>query len=237
MSLLKTVLFGLLLVATPVYAAIDDDYSDDTADEMGPAAFMWPKDRVWSASMDNTAPCGSSASVGNRSEFPMSSGKVALVDQYESYSVQLSISYLSNPTKNSDFSVLISADDFADIERGHTCVSVPDAASSVDAGQKATLQIKYTSDWEDDEDETYYACADIQYVELTNFDVSVPCFNATNSTDSDSDSTSSSTASASTSTSSSSSDDSSGGSRLISGLSTITLMALFVATSMALVSS
>lgn len=41
-----------------------------TSGEMGPAAFMWPPDRVWSAAADNTAPCGSIAKAGNRTRFP-----------------------------------------------------------------------------------------------------------------------------------------------------------------------
>ncbi|KAH6880369.1 hypothetical protein B0T10DRAFT_565592 [Thelonectria olida] len=210
MPAFKKTLANLALQALLVFAATDDSYSTDSADEMGPAAFMWPKDRVWSAAMDNTAPCGSVASPGNRSDFPMSSGKVALVDQYEGYSLQLSVSYLSNPTKNTDFSVILSSDELSEIDRGHTCVSVPDAASSVKAGQKATLQIKYTSDWEDNKNETYYACADIQYVALSDFSVSVPCFNATK-TSSSSGSSSTSTSSGSKSTSSEASDGSSGG--------------------------
>lgn len=42
-----------------------------THNDMGPAAFMWPPDRVWSAAADNHAPCGSVAGVGNRTEFPL----------------------------------------------------------------------------------------------------------------------------------------------------------------------
>jgi len=42
------------------------------AGEMGPAAFMWPPDRTWSAATDNTAPCGSVGFVGNRTDFPLS---------------------------------------------------------------------------------------------------------------------------------------------------------------------
>ncbi|KAH6887132.1 hypothetical protein B0T10DRAFT_530406 [Thelonectria olida] len=201
-----------------VTAATDDSYSTDTADQMGPAAFMWPKDRVWSASMDNTAPCGSVASVGNRSDFPLSNAKVALVDQYESYNVQLSISYLSNPSKDSDFSVLISSSELAEMDRGHTCISVPDASSSVKSGQKATLQIKYTSDWEDSKNETYYACADIQYVALSDFDAEVPCFNATK-TGAESTSTSTSTGSSSSASSTGSSDKDNAGSAIaVTGL-------------------
>lgn len=66
MSLLKTVTAGLAFVALSVHAA------ETSADDMGPAAFMWPPDRVWSAAMDNTAPCGSVAGVTNRTDFPMS---------------------------------------------------------------------------------------------------------------------------------------------------------------------
>lgn len=67
MASFKTVFSGLAFMAASANAAID---MGDT-DEMGPAAFMWPADRVWSAAMDNTAPCGSVANPGNRSEFPM----------------------------------------------------------------------------------------------------------------------------------------------------------------------
>lgn len=41
------------------------------ADNMGPAAFLWPPDREWNADADNTAPCGSTAGVGTRTEFPL----------------------------------------------------------------------------------------------------------------------------------------------------------------------
>lgn len=44
----------------------------DTATDMGPAAFLWPPDRAWSSAADNTAPCGSNADIGNRTEFPLS---------------------------------------------------------------------------------------------------------------------------------------------------------------------
>lgn len=42
------------------------------AADMGPAAFLWPPDRLWNAGIDNTPPCGSVASVGNRTQFPLS---------------------------------------------------------------------------------------------------------------------------------------------------------------------
>lgn len=40
--------------------------------DMGPAAFLWPADRAYSAVNDNTPPCGSAAGVTNRTNFPMS---------------------------------------------------------------------------------------------------------------------------------------------------------------------
>jgi hypothetical protein len=42
------------------------------ATDMGPAAFLWPPDRAWGTAQDNTAPCGSSSGVTNRTDFPLS---------------------------------------------------------------------------------------------------------------------------------------------------------------------
>ncbi|EEU44835.1 uncharacterized protein NECHADRAFT_84979 [Fusarium vanettenii 77-13-4] len=171
----KTVFSGLAFMAASAYAATD---MGDT-DEMGPAAFMWPADRVWSAAMDNTAPCGSVANPGNRSEFPMQKGKVALVGQNESFSMELSISFEQNPESNADFTTLIDPKEFKSIDPGHTCMSVPDPPSSVSAGDNATLQIKYTAAFDTPHNQTFYACADITFVELLDFDEYIPCFNAT----------------------------------------------------------
>lgn len=84
------------------------------SDTLGPAAFMWPPDRLWSEQTDNTPPCGSAASVTNRTLFPLceqaiptphlaysltqleAGGKVALMAQDDSYHVQLSISFSSS---------------------------------------------------------------------------------------------------------------------------------------------
>ncbi|KZL85370.1 gpi-anchored protein [Colletotrichum incanum] len=84
-------------------------------DKMGPAAFLWPPDREWSADADNTAPCGSTNGPGVRTEFPLGkfniwyhtssdvqidltrrqivNGKLALVAQDITRSVHLSVSY------------------------------------------------------------------------------------------------------------------------------------------------
>ncbi|CAM1508021.1 Fc.00g048690.m01.CDS01 [Cosmosporella sp. VM-42] len=174
---------GLAVIVISAYAATDFGGTG----EMGPAAFMWPADRVWSAAMDNTAPCGSVASVGNRSEFPMKNGKIALIGQDESYDIQLSISYLSDPKSNSDFSTLIDAGAFKEIDPGHTCVNVEDAPASVSAGDNATLQIQYIAGFDSSENQTFYACADITFVGLSDFDESIPCFNATDPEGDDND--------------------------------------------------
>ncbi|QPG96434.1 hypothetical protein C2857_004181 [Epichloe festucae Fl1] len=147
-----------------------------TSNHMGPAAFMWPPDRVWSAAADNTAPCGSVDSVRNRTNFPMTGGKISLVDQKEASGVQLSISYKDNPDSDHDFTTLIKPDELAQLKKGHKCVPVKDAPLSVKPGANATLQIKYTASFDKPENETFYACADITYVELPNFKENIACY-------------------------------------------------------------
>jgi hypothetical protein len=65
-------LVGVVSTCALVQAVGEDD--DDLT--MGPAAFMWPSDRPWSADVDNIAPCGSSAGVGNRTNYPLCTSKV-----------------------------------------------------------------------------------------------------------------------------------------------------------------
>lgn len=60
-----TALLALASLYAPYVNAVE-------ATDMGPAAFLWPPDRAWGAAQDNTAPCGSSAGVTNRTEFPLS---------------------------------------------------------------------------------------------------------------------------------------------------------------------
>ena len=73
--ILSAMLRNLLLLGLASFALSQDappTNASATDDEMGPAAFMWPPDRVWSGDEDNRAPCGSRASAGNRTEFPLS---------------------------------------------------------------------------------------------------------------------------------------------------------------------
>jgi len=66
-----------------------------------------------------------------------------------------------------------------ELDKGHTCVPIADPPSSVKAGANATLQIKYISEFDKPENETFYACADITYVALSDFKDTIPCFNVT----------------------------------------------------------
>ncbi|KAJ9494291.1 hypothetical protein H2202_010215 [Exophiala xenobiotica] len=171
------------------------DHGDDYAEAMGPVAFLWPSDREWGAAKDNTAPCGSAAGVSNRTQYPLWNGQVALVAQDESWSIQVAISHrnsktkpgacgekvltMPDPTSNEDFETVIAAMRIPELDEGHQCYPIPDPPVDVEAGANATLQIKYTSDFDTDKNETFYACADITYVSTSQFTYQVPCFNAT----------------------------------------------------------
>ncbi|KAJ3521354.1 hypothetical protein NM208_g13328 [Fusarium decemcellulare] len=157
----------------------DESSASVTDDEMGPAAFMWPPDRVWSGDMDNQAPCGSRASPGNRTDFPITGGAVSLVAQDDYYNTKISISYSDDPESNDDFETLIESKSISDLNPGHTCVELDKLSSSVKAGDKATLQVIYRADWDAPHNQTFYACADITFVEESNFNFKIPCFNAT----------------------------------------------------------
>ncbi|CCH41372.1 putative secreted protein [Wickerhamomyces ciferrii] len=165
------------------------------ANSMGPLTFLYPETRQWNADNDNTAPCGSSAQIQNRSEFPLDDGFIAFIAKYISTKVKLSISYNENPTTQDDFDEWYNGNVSDELHIGHTCFFMPDQPNSINEGDVATIQVIYQND--DDEDqansdgsprqqdfnETYYACADIKFVEKSVFEVSdlaFSCFNATN---------------------------------------------------------
>ena len=76
----------------------------------------------------------------------------------------------------------------SDLDPGHTCISIPNPPSRIVAGANATLQAIYTADWDAPHNQTFYACADITYVERADFQTRVPCFNATEPGEDDTDS-------------------------------------------------
>ncbi|CAG9953719.1 unnamed protein product [Clonostachys rosea f. rosea IK726] len=173
-------LFSLGLVAF-AFGDSQEEFSGAsvTDGKMGPAAFMWPPDRVWSGDIDNQPPCGSHESVGNRTNFPITGGTVALVAQDDYYDAKISISYSDNPKSNDDFNTLLQTKEISDLNPGHTCVNLTGISSSVKAGDKATFQIIYRADWDAPHNQTFYACSDITFVNAADFKFRIPCFNAT----------------------------------------------------------
>ncbi|POS68644.1 hypothetical protein DHEL01_v212961 [Diaporthe helianthi] len=148
---------------------------------MGPVAFLWPGDRPWSASQDNTGPCGSSSGVTTRTQFPLSQGQVALSIADDAYKVAFYIALDDEPTTQSEFSEQI-VQNITEVEPGHQCYKIAPLPSSATAGANATIQLAYwaENDGESgDRNETYYACADVTLVEAADFSAQVPCFNVT----------------------------------------------------------
>ncbi|KAK8007434.1 diphenol oxidase [Apiospora arundinis] len=149
--------------------------------EMGPVAFLWPNDRPWSAASDNISPCGSAAGVTNRTTFPLSQGEVALSIADEAYQVAFKIAYDNEPRAQSDFGQQV-VSNVTQIEPGHQCYKIAPIPESVKAGSNATIQLEY---WASDPKEqggakqSFFACADVTFVEAKDFTLSVPCFNVT----------------------------------------------------------
>lgn len=139
----------------------------------------------------------------------------------------------ADPTSNDDFTTLIEEHSISDLDPGHTCVDLSDLPGSPSAGDNATLQIIYRADWDAPHNQTFYACADIVFVEASEFTFNIPCFNATEPGEDDIEagatasanptathkSTSGSSGSSGSSDDSDNSDDSSnsGGSKKLSG--------------------
>ncbi|KAL7629232.1 hypothetical protein AAE478_000752 [Parahypoxylon ruwenzoriense] len=148
---------------------------------MGPVAFLWPDDRPWSPSADNIAPCGSSSGVVNRTIFPLSQGSVALSIADDAWNVNFSIAYDNEPTIQSQFSQQV-VSDITEIEPGHQCYKIADIPNTVAAGTNATIQLEYWSNVDNElggRNQTFYACADVTFVETKDFSIQVPCFNIT----------------------------------------------------------
>ncbi|KAI2784567.1 hypothetical protein F4815DRAFT_127684 [Daldinia loculata] len=148
---------------------------------MGPVAFLWPDDRPWSASADNVGPCGSSSGVINRTAFPLTQGTVALSIADDAWNVNFSIAYDNTPTIQSQFSQQV-VSDVTEIEPGHQCYKIADVPNTVAAGTNATIQLEYWSNVDNElngRNQTFYACADITFVEPKDMKIQPPCFNVT----------------------------------------------------------
>ncbi|KAI2640630.1 hypothetical protein GGS26DRAFT_539095 [Hypomontagnella submonticulosa] len=173
----------LAVLACSQLAAADGEVHGEgvVGTKMGPVAFLWPDDRNWSATADNTAPCGSTDGVVNRTDFPLTQGTVALSIGEDATNVKFSIAYDNNPTVQSQFTQQVVSDPM-EIEPGHKCYRVADIPDTVAVGSNATIQLQYFSHMDDElggQDQTFYACADITFVEK--LEKAAPCFNVSTS--------------------------------------------------------
>ncbi|TRX96317.1 hypothetical protein FHL15_002589 [Xylaria flabelliformis] len=166
-----------------ITAEEDEGHGQDAEGTVqGPVAFLWPEDRPWSAAADNVGPCGSPNKVANRTEFPLSQGSVALTIADEAWDVAFSIAYANDPTVQSQFSQQVIS--VPEVESGHQCYKVADIPDSVVAGSNATIQLEYWSNIDNElggRNQSFFACADITFVEAADFTSQVPCFNITTS--------------------------------------------------------
>ncbi|KAI1271692.1 hypothetical protein F5Y07DRAFT_339588 [Xylaria sp. FL0933] len=146
----------------------------------GPVAFLWPEDRPWSAGTDNLGPCGSPEGAINRTSFPLSQGSVAITIADEAWNVAFSVAYANDPTAQSQFTQQVA--NVAAVEGGHQCYKLDDIPDNVVAGSNATIQLEYWSHMDNElggRNQSFFACADITFVEPADFSVQVPCFNVT----------------------------------------------------------
>ncbi|KAI1083134.1 hypothetical protein F5B20DRAFT_528701 [Whalleya microplaca] len=169
------------LAASQLAAGTDVHGQNAEGTVMGPVAFLWPADRPWSASADNNAPCGSASGVSNRTIFPLSQGSVALSIADEAWNVAFSVAYTDNPTTQSQFTQQV-VSNISEIEPGHQCYKIAQIPSTVTSGTNATIQLEYWSNIDNElngRNQSFYACADITFVEAKDFNIQVPCFNVT----------------------------------------------------------
>jgi hypothetical protein len=75
------------------------------------------------------------------------------------------VDFVTDPTSNDDFELLIDAHHIPDVDPGHECYPLPQNFSAgIAEGANATLQLVYIADFDDDgeehgQNETFYACA------------------------------------------------------------------------------
>lgn len=143
---------------------------------MGPVAFLWPADRAWDGAHDNTGPCGSTAAIVNRTLFPIGSmGTIETTIAADASKMAIRIAYGNNPTSQTEFQD--TQGNVTELEPGHQCYPIKTDAEKVTPGSNATIQIEYIGN-DSGTDETFFACADITFVESATFEsTDNMCFN------------------------------------------------------------
>lgn len=87
----------------------------------------------------------------------------------------------TDPTSQTEFQEQI-VNNVTEVAPGHQCYKIDAIPSSIKAGTNATIQLQYWAVYEgenNNQNETFYACADITFVEDEDFTGTVPCFNVT----------------------------------------------------------
>ncbi|ORY90705.1 hypothetical protein BCR35DRAFT_349647 [Leucosporidium creatinivorum] len=153
----------------------------------GIVGLLYPPIRGWSSSTVGKEPCGG-FSLGDRVDFPLNGGPVALQLEDSATNVVVQYSTQPNPITN-QFSTFYT---IGDASEGYRCASAPTFGSDgLSAGQSVTFRVMYQTA----SDPTYkYQCADVTLVEDYNYFVSsdFTCSNATTSVADGSSSSSSS---------------------------------------------
>ncbi|OAA65871.1 hypothetical protein SPI_02658 [Niveomyces insectorum RCEF 264] len=169
---------GSLVLSHVAHAAHGDG---DEGSIMGPVAFLWPPNRPWNAAFDNIGPCGSQFGVSNRTKYPLSQGSVALSIADDAYQIAFYVAFDNNPTTQSQFQEQV-VNNVTEVEPGHQCYKIDPIPSTVKAGTNATIQLEYWAKYGNEnggKNESFYACADITFVEDEDFNEQAICFNVT----------------------------------------------------------
>ncbi|TGO12603.1 hypothetical protein BTUL_0085g00130 [Botrytis tulipae] len=173
-----------------------DRVSGEAETANGAVEFVWLEQRTWYAAWQNNSPCGrNDGTVGNCTDFPLDSGKVALVASGEIWDVVVRIAYMDSKKQLTHLFFprlnVFQSQPLNRISLPRFYIQSPNLMPDISvtlhqtlhpklkAGTNATIQLEYTSTYDGSGNETFYACADITFVEESDFTTSVSCFNAT----------------------------------------------------------
>ncbi|KAF2255281.1 hypothetical protein BU26DRAFT_448617 [Trematosphaeria pertusa] len=180
MRLFVTSIFALLFSFVVAQDETPTHGEGEEGSSMGPVAFLWPPDRAWSATSDNTPPCGSSEGPSNRTLFPLSQGSVALSIADDAWKVAFRLAVSNDPTTQAEFDDQV-VNNISDIDPGHQCYKL-NQLESIEAGTNATIQLEYWAEYEGENNgnnQSFFACADVTFIRTEDFTAQVPCFNVT----------------------------------------------------------
>ncbi|KAJ4347475.1 hypothetical protein N0V95_005396 [Ascochyta clinopodiicola] len=107
-------------------------------------------------------------------------GAVALSIADEAWHIAFRLAVSDNPTTQAAFVDQV-VNNITDVDPGHQCYSI-DRLEGIPAGTNATIQLEYWSEYEGENNgnnQSFFACADITFVETIDFSIKVPCFNVT----------------------------------------------------------